>query len=108
MKKILHAPFYWFPFCQFFADIASEMLYPVMPVYLKSIGFSVLLIGILEGLAEGVSGLSKGYFGNLSDSIKKRVPFIRSGYSLSAISNHCWQHLIFRFGYFSHAVWTES
>jgi hypothetical protein len=43
-------------------DISSEMLYPVMPVYLKHIGFSVLLIGILEGLAEAIAGLSKGYF----------------------------------------------
>jgi MFS family permease len=70
----------------FFTDIASEMLYPVMPVYLRSIGFSVLLIGILEGLAEATAGLSKGYFGSLSDKLQKRVPFIRSGYALSAIS----------------------
>jgi len=67
-------------------DIASEMLYPVMPVYLKSIGFSVLLIGILEGLAECVAGLSKGYFGEFSDKVGKRVPFIRWGYGLSALS----------------------
>jgi MFS family permease len=69
-----------------FTDTASEMLYPVMPVYLKSIGFSVLLIGFLEGLAEASAGLSKGYFGNLSDATAKRVPFIRFGYALSAIS----------------------
>lgn len=67
-------------------DIASEMLYPVMPVYLKSIGFSVMLIGILEGIAELTAGLSKGYFGQLSDTIGKRVPFVRWGYGLSAIS----------------------
>lgn len=67
-------------------DIASEMLYPVMPVYLKHIGFSVLLIGILEGLAEAVAGLSKGYFGKLSDHLGSRVPFVRWGYALSAIS----------------------
>lgn len=73
-------------FVSLFTDIASEMLYPVMPVYLKSIGFSVLLIGILEGIAEATAGLSKGYFGHLSDLKKKRVPFIRAGYSLSAIS----------------------
>ena len=42
-----------------FTDMASEMLYPVMPVYLKHIGFSVLLIGILEGIAEAVAGLVK-------------------------------------------------
>ncbi len=67
-------------------DIASEMLYPVMPVYLKSIGFSALLIGILEGFAEASAGFSKGYFGNLSDRLNKRVVFVRAGYFLSAIS----------------------
>lgn len=67
-------------------DVASEMLYPIMPIYLRSIGFSVLLIGILEGVAEATAGLSKGYFGNLSDHIGRRTPFVRLGYMLSAIS----------------------
>ncbi len=69
-----------------FTDTASEMLYPVMPVFLESIGFSVVLIGILEGLAEATAGLCKGYFGKLSDNSGKRAPFIQLGYSLSAIS----------------------
>jgi MFS family permease len=69
-----------------FTDTASEMLYPVMPVFLKSIGFSVVLIGILEGIAEATAGLCKGYFGKLSDNSGKRAPFIQLGYSLSAIS----------------------
>ena len=69
-----------------FTDLASEMLYPIMPVYLQSIGFSVLLIGILEGIAEGIAGLSKGYFGKLSDTIGQRRPFIQIGYSISALS----------------------
>jgi MFS family permease len=73
-------------FVSFFTDISSEMLYPIMPIYLKAIGFSAFLIGLLEGIAEFVSGFSKGYFGNLSDRIGKRVPFVRIGYSLSAIS----------------------
>lgn len=67
-------------------DTASEMLYPIMPIYLKEIGFSVLLIGILEGVAEAVAGLSKGYFGKLSDTSGKRIPFVQIGYALSAIS----------------------
>jgi MFS family permease len=67
-------------------DIASEMLYPVMPIYLKSIGFSALIIGLLEGFAEATAGFSKGYFGNLSDRLNKKVPFVRFGYFLSAIS----------------------
>lgn len=69
-----------------FTDVASEMLYPVMPIYLKSIGFSILLIGILEGVAEATAGLSKGYFGKLSDTTGKRLPFVQVGYILSAIA----------------------
>ncbi len=67
-------------------DVASEMLYPVMPLYLQSIGFSVLLIGILEGVAEAMAGLSKGYFGKESDRLGKRVPFVQIGYLMSALS----------------------
>jgi len=66
--------------------MASEMLYPIMPIYLKTIGFSIVLIGILEGVAEAVAGLSKGYFGKLSDNSGKRVPFVQIGYAFSAIS----------------------
>lgn len=66
--------------------MASEMLYPIMPIYLKSIGFSIVLIGILEGLAEAVAGLSKGYFGKRSDVAGKRAPFIQIGYAMSALS----------------------
>ncbi|EPG72438.1 transporter, major facilitator family protein [Leptospira fainei serovar Hurstbridge str. BUT 6] len=73
-------------FISLFTDIASEMLYPILPLYLKSIGFSVLLIGILEGFAEATAGLSKGYFGNLSDASGRRVPFVQWGYFLSALS----------------------
>ncbi len=69
-----------------FTDTASEMLYPIMPIYLKKIGFSIVLIGILEGVAEATAGLSKGYFGKLSDNTGKRVPFVQIGYALSAIS----------------------
>lgn len=69
-----------------FADVASEMLYPIIPVYLKEIGFSVLWIGILEGVVNFTAGISKGYFGKLSDEKGIRLPFVRLGYMLSAIS----------------------
>jgi MFS family permease len=86
MTKILTRTILLVSFVSLFTDIASEMLYPIMPVYLRSIGFTVLLIGILEGVAEATAGLSKGYFGNLSDTLQKRVPFVKGGYTLSAIS----------------------
>ena len=85
-QKILTRTILLVSFVSLFTDIASEMLYPIMPIYLKSIGFSVMLIGILEGVAEATAGLSKGYFGNLSDVRKQRVPFVRYGYVMSAIS----------------------
>lgn len=68
------------------ADIASEMLYPVIPVYLKDIGFSVLGIGFLEGVVNFTAGISKGYFGKRSDERGLRLPFVKLGYLLSAIS----------------------
>lgn len=69
-----------------FADIASEMIYPVVPMYLKEVGFSVLLIGILEGIADFTAGICKGYFGKLSDEKGVRLPFVKAGYILSNIS----------------------
>ncbi|MBK7291748.1 MAG: MFS transporter [Chitinophagaceae bacterium] len=68
------------------ADVASEMLYPVIPVYLKEIGFSVFLIGILEGVVNFTAGISKGYFGKMSDEKGVRLPFVKLGYLLSALS----------------------
>ncbi len=68
------------------ADVASEMLYPVIPAYLKDIGFSVFLIGILEGVVNFTAGISKGYFGKLSDEKGLRLPFVKLGYLLSTIS----------------------
>lgn len=69
-----------------FADVASEMLYPVIPLYLQQIGFSVFYIGLLEGLAGFTAGISKGYFGKRSDETGLRLPFVKTGYFLSALS----------------------
>jgi MFS family permease len=68
------------------ADVASEMLYPVIPVYLKEIGFTVFWIGVLEGVVNFTAGISKGYFGKLSDEKGVRLPFVRWGYLFSAVS----------------------
>ncbi|MCX6318352.1 MAG: MFS transporter [Bacteroidetes bacterium] len=80
------------------ADIASEMLYPVIPVYLKEIGFSVLGIGFLEGIVNFTAGISKGYFGKRSDEKGLRLPFVKLGYLLSALS----KPLI---ATFTHPIW---
>lgn len=86
MWKFLTRTIFLLSLVSLFTDIASEMLYPVMPLFLRSIAFTAVLIGILEGVAEAIAGLSKGYFGKLSDAKRIRMPFVRLGYSMSAIS----------------------
>jgi MFS family permease len=86
MKRLITRRVWILSLISLFTDMASEMLYPVMPLYLKEMGFSIIGIGILEGCAEAVAGLSKSYFGAWSDQLGKRAPFVQAGYSLSAIS----------------------
>lgn len=73
-------------FVSLLMDIASEMLYPVTPLFLTAVlGASMAWVGVIEGMAEAVSGLSKGYFGSMSDRKGRRRPFLTLGYGLSAI-----------------------
>ncbi len=70
----------------FFTDFASEMLYPVVPLFLTSaLGASMALVGVIEGVAEVTASLLKGYFGAFSDKLRKRAIFVRIGYTLSAL-----------------------
>jgi MFS family permease len=70
----------------FFADLSSEMLYPIFPDFLKTVGMGALGIGLLDGLGSLVAGIGKVYFGAWSDGIDRRMPFVRWGYGLSALS----------------------
>jgi MFS family permease len=85
-QRIITKTIWMLSLVSLFTDMASEMLYPVMPMFLKHIGFTVIFIGVLEGIAEAVAGLSKPYFGKWSDTIGKRLPFVQLGYGLSALS----------------------
>ena len=70
----------------FFTDFASEMLYPVAPIFLTgALGASMAVVGLIEGFAEVFAGILKGYFGHLSDKIGKRSIFVVLGYGLSSI-----------------------
>lgn len=70
----------------FFTDAAGEMLYPILPVYLNQIGFSVLAIGLLEGVAETVCAFLRGYSGTISDHLRRRNILIQIGYTISAFA----------------------
>lgn len=74
-------------FVSLFTDMASEMLYPVTPIFLTAVlGAPMAVVGLIEGLAEITAGFFKGYFGNLSDKLGRRSIFVRIGYSLSALT----------------------
>ena len=68
-------------------DISSEMLYPIVPVFLTAVlGAPMQLVGLIEGVAEATASFVKILGGRLSDKAGRRKPFVVAGYSLSAIS----------------------
>ncbi|MFA6532472.1 MAG: MFS transporter [Patescibacteria group bacterium] len=71
----------------FFNDMASEMVYPIVPIFLTTIlKVSIPVVGLIEGIAEATAAIGKFIFGYLSDKIGQRKPFVISGYSFSTIS----------------------
>src|SRR3989344_3255431 len=71
----------------FFNDLASEMIYPLVPIFLTSVlHASVPVVGFIEGIVEAVASLTKYFFGAFSDYVKKRKIFVVGGYSMGAIS----------------------
>jgi len=69
-----------------FTDISSEMLYPIVPVFLTGVlGAPMSIVGLIEGIAESTASLLKALSGWFSDIFRKRQPFITLGYFLSAI-----------------------
>jgi len=68
-------------------DISSEMLYPIVPVFLTSVlGAPMQVVGLIEGVAEATASFVKILGGRLSDKHGSRKPFVVAGYSLSALS----------------------
>lgn len=86
-------------------DISSEMIYPVLPLFLANVlGVGAVTIGLIEGIAETTASLIKVFSGWLSDRIGLRKPLMVAGYGLSdlikpflAITGAWWQVLGIRF-----------
>lgn len=71
----------------FLADVSSEMLYPITPIFLTTVlHASVSSLGFIEGFAEALSSLLRTYSGLWSDRIHNRKTFIWSGYLFSALA----------------------
>ncbi len=65
----------------FFTDISTEMVYPLIPLYLMSMGATPALMGIIEGIAESLASLLKVYSGYLTDKFQKKKAIAFLGYS---------------------------
>ena len=70
-------------FVSLFTDLSSQMVFPVVPLFLLSLGASAWVVGLVEGAAETTASLLKVFSGYWSDKIKRRKPFVFAGYSLS-------------------------
>ena len=70
-----------------FTDAATEMIYPLLPVYLSRVlGASATSLGIIEGVAEGVNSLLKIASGWISDRRRERRSIVILGYALSSLA----------------------
>lgn len=89
----------------FFMDFSSEMIYPLVPIFLSSVlGVNKSLIGLIEGIAESTASFLKVFSGYLSDRLNKRKLFLIAGYGISTLSRPIiamsvswWHVLTFRF-----------
>jgi len=71
----------------FFADISSEMLYPLIPIFLKvTLGAPVYALGVIEGAAEATASLLRTVSGRMSDLSGRRKPYVFFGYLISAMA----------------------
>ena len=71
----------------FFMDLSSEMIYPLVPLFLANVlGVNKSMIGLIEGIAESTASLLKVFSGWLSDRIGQRKNLMLAGYALSTLS----------------------
>lgn len=85
----------------FFTDVSSEMVYPLVPLFLTSVlGVGTAAVGLIEGVAETTASLTKAYSGWLSDRLGRRKVLLVVGYGLSALTriglalSTSWTHVL--------------
>ncbi len=104
-KKWLPKNVFMLGFVSFFTDLSTEMIYPLLPLFLSTtLGASRGMIGLIEGIAETTASILKVFSGYISDKIKKRKFLVFLGYTLStitkpffSIATRAWHVLFVRF-----------
>ena len=75
-----------FAFASLFADISTEMLYPVLPVFLtQTLNAGGSIVGLVDGFAQATQNIVQGFSGTLSDKLQRRKPIALAGYFLAAV-----------------------
>ena len=84
----------------FLNDASSEMIMPILPLFITSLGGTALIIGLVGGIRDSISSLLKVVFGYWSDKTGKRKIFVFSGYLTSALFklllsfSFIWHHVL--------------
>ena len=77
---------FWLGVVSFFTDMSSDMIFPVLPVFLASVlGVPKTFIGLIDGVGEVVASFLKGASGAWSDKIHRRKALVTAGYGLSTV-----------------------
>src|SRR5687767_13212020 len=85
--RAIPRPVWFLGWTSLFTDAATEMIYPLLPIYLSRVlGASALSLGIIEGVAEAVNSLLKVLSGHFSDRWARRRPIVIAGYALSSLA----------------------
>jgi MFS family permease len=85
-----------FAFASFFNDMGSDMIYPIWPLFVASLGANMAVLGFIDGLGNAIVSISQAVSGYISDRTRKRKIFIWMGYLFGGIS---------RLGYAMSATW---
>jgi len=74
-------------FVSLFMDVSSEITHALLPLFLTvTLGASVAMVGVIDGIAESTASIAKVFSGYVSDRIGRRKPLILLGYGLGALS----------------------
>lgn len=89
-----------YAFATFLNDLGSDMIYPIWPLFVTSLGANMTVLGFIDGLGEAIVSISQAASGYVSDRIRKRKVFVWIGYLCASLSrigyafSTAWQHLV--------------
>ena len=85
----------------FFTDVSSEMIFPILPLFVTSIlGAGKEVLGLIEGVADSISSIFDIFVGYFSDKLRRRKDFVVAGYGLSSVvkvgiaASTTWWHVL--------------